>query len=102
MTTTKKITLATLKSFVIKNEGKLFIKLESRFNGMADMVDSVKDSFKIATPEDKNETNTLGIKGAWIVGFSRDYFRPFENEDMEGIYVYNSCGSFTIAKLKGH
>ena len=34
-----KITLSTFKSFIRKNEGKLFIKCKSSFDGMTDCVE---------------------------------------------------------------
>jgi hypothetical protein len=39
----------------------------------------------------------MGIKGAWFVGQSRDYFDAFENDNFIGYKVYNSCGSFYLA-----
>jgi hypothetical protein len=100
-TTTKKITLATIKSFIKKNSEILFISKDSSFSGMDDCVmPSGVAGFKIATKTDRNIDNTLGIDGAWIVKGSRDYFSKFENEDFIGFDVYNCCGSFKIAILK--
>lgn len=97
---TKKITKATFKSFIKKNKEMLFISVESRFDGMSDMVEQRKGGFKIATFDAGNNDSTLGINGAWLVGSSRDWFTAYENEDFVGINVYNCCGSFTIAILK--
>lgn len=101
METSKKITIATVKSFIKKNRAMLFIKAQSSFDGMSDMVEyDTKASFKIAKVEDGNLENTFGIAGAWFVGQSRDRFNAFENADLTGIEVYNCCGSFTLAILK--
>jgi hypothetical protein len=103
---TKKITMATVKSFV-KNADKVFVEHKSGFDGMVDCVMPNKDSelFEISKEE------ALGThKGAWIVGGSRDYFtyqemeieKLFVNEEGKlvnlpvqfvGIKISNSCGS---------
>jgi hypothetical protein len=101
MTTTKKITLATVKSFVRKNSERLFINVKSSFCGYTDCVERVNGDFAKATKANPvNDSYTLGIAGAWFVGQSRDYFRPFENEKYTGVEVYNSCGSFILAVEK--
>lgn len=99
--TQKRITLATVKSFIKKNRENLYINVKSRFDGMTDCVESLNDGFqKAATDTDKHtQEHSLGIKGAWFVGSSRDYFQPYDNigGDMTGIEVSNSCGSFILA-----
>jgi hypothetical protein len=101
-TTYKKITLASVKSFIRKNEGKLFINVKSSFDGMTDGCESRHDGFVKAEKDIHHPEQTLGIKGAWFVGSSRDYFTPFDNigGDMTGIEVYNSCGNFILAVYK--
>ena len=99
-TATKKITMATVKSFVKKNEGQIYVKVSSSFNGMTDCVEMIEDGFSLATPNDRaniNMAHTLGIVGAWFVGNSRDYLQAFEDKNYKGFYVSNCCGSFTIA-----
>lgn len=93
----KKITLATLKSFLKKNEGKLFIKIESEFDGMTDSINSVKDSFTPLEINERNNKNNLGFVGVWLVGNSRDYLKYYENDNYSGIEVYNCCGCFIVA-----
>lgn len=101
----KKITMATVKSFV-KNADILFVEHQSKFDGMVDCVMPCEDSeLKEISKED-----ALGIKGAWVVGSSRDYFNYKEMElpktfintsgkliqepvKYVGIRIYNSCGS---------
>jgi len=100
--TTKKITLATVKSFVKKNLDNLYIRNDSDFDGMQDCVVSCADSsFKrVEIKGSGYSKNTLGIVGAWFVGSSRDYFSEYENESFKGIEVYNSCGCFVLAVSK--
>jgi hypothetical protein len=101
----KKITMATVKSFV-KNADILFVEHQSKFDGMVDCVMPCEDSeLKEISKED-----ALGIKGAWVVGSSRDRFSYKEMElpktfintsgkliqepvKYVGIRIYNSCGS---------
>lgn len=93
----KKFTLATVKSFIRNNRPDLYIQVKSSFDGMTDMVESVAGGF-VPAKEDKDHTDcTLGIKGAWFVGDSRDYFSYYKEDTWEGIKVSNSCGSFILA-----
>jgi hypothetical protein len=106
ITTYKKITLATLKSFIKKNQGKLFINVKSSFDGMIDGCASHYDGFVKAEKDKTQSVNsdyhdrTQGIKGCWLVGGSRDYFKPYNDLRFEGIEVSNSCGHFIIAITK--
>lgn len=97
---TKKITLATIKSFVRKNQ-EMYIKCTSKFDGMVDCVMSIDGSaFTRALPSDRNHDRTLGIAGAWFVGDSRDYFDAFDDGVFTGYRVHNCCGSFYLAIKK--
>jgi hypothetical protein len=98
--TAKKITLATVKSFIKKNRKSLMINVKSSFDGMVDGLAYYNNGFREATEEKVNNVNTFGIDGAWFVGFSRDYFRPYNDGTFEGIEVYNSCGKFILATKK--
>ncbi len=96
-----KITRATFKSFVAKNRDRLLIRCESAFDGMTDCVQTNHGAqFKALRPSDRTFENNLGIMGVWLVGQSRDYFREFSEGDLQGIHVYNCCGSFTVAVRK--
>ena len=98
----KKITLATLKSFAKRNADNLFVKMESGFDGMTDMVEYDKDaSFNptVINPEKSNYYRT-GIQGVYTVGSSRDYFTLYEDEKFYGIEVYNCCGTSILAVKK--
>ena len=92
----KKITLATVKSFIRKNSDRLFAKTCSRFDGMTDCVQRVEGD--IFTPI--SAENALGIRGVYIVGNSRDHFSSFENESFIGFEIYNCCGSGILAISK--
>ena len=95
-----KTTKATIKSFIKRNEGSLYIRVLSTFDGMTDCCQPVSGGFRKAEKDQDNERNTLGISGAWFVGHSRDYFTNFENEAMTGYEISNSCGSFILAVFK--
>jgi len=98
----KKITKATFKSFIRKNQGTLYIKCMSSFDGMTDCVEyDNKAGFEKVTENDSCHGNTLGISGVWLVGGSRNWFKKYEDAEYEGIEVSNCCGSFILAvKIK--
>jgi len=107
----KKPTKATFKSFVNKyrNDPKtpLFIKVKSKFDGMIDGCAYNKDAeftlikhIPISLNANKNandRNHNLNIEGIYLVGGSRDYFEPYEDETMIGYSCYNCCGSFIVA-----
>jgi hypothetical protein len=98
----KKIALSTIKSFIRKNEGKLYIMKQSEFDSMSDCVTNIDNSkFTLCESDNKHE-NTKGIKGAWFVGDSRDYFTPYNENGFMGYGVYNCCGSFVLAIKQAH
>ena len=100
----KRTTLATFKKFLRQNQGNLFINNQSDFDGMTDCVTECKGNMrKVEYAEHANEyarPNTLGIKGVWLVGDSRDYFDTFEDDVFVGIRCSNSCGSWSVAIIK--
>lgn len=94
----KKITLATFKSFIRNNYANLHIKVESDFDPMQDMViDSDDPYFNYREETIRNVNNTLGIKGLWLVGHSDDYFTYYNKNGFVGIEVYNCCGTSILA-----
>lgn len=100
---TKKITLTTFKSFMKKNAGKILINVGSKFDGMTDCVEQTGDNgFTPIKEADQGyrHQNNMGFYGIWLVFGSRDYFRPFETDDLIGIRCFNCCGSFTVAIAK--
>lgn len=88
MTASKKITMATLKSFINKSD-KLYVEVQSSFDGMTDCVMPNQDKQLIEVSKE----NAIGRRGVWCVGDSRDRLTYVENESMKGIEVYNCCGS---------
>lgn len=100
----KKITKATVKSFIKNNKEGLYLRVDSHFDGMTDCVERVDNNgfekANLLSPEDRNYDYRLGIQGAWFVGDSRDYFKFYEDKEFTGIDVWNSCGSFVIARRK--
>jgi hypothetical protein len=105
-TASKKITLATIKSFIAKNRKNLLICTRSCFDGMTDGVESCADqSFRAAVAPDLaghvfrslDRDNRLGIAGAWFVFESRDFFRAYEQDGLFGYRVSNCCGDFILA-----
>jgi hypothetical protein len=99
-TAQKKITLATFKSFIRKNAVSLFVNQKSSFDGMVDCVTACEGGFTRAEAEDKFESHSLGLRGLWLVGSSRDYFRAYEDEKFVGIEVTNCCGRSIVAVAK--
>ena len=97
---TKKITLATLKSFAKRNENNLFVKTESSFDGMTDCVESVKGGFKKTSITDEVWHYKTGIQGVYTVGSSRDYFNIYEDDTFFGIEISNCCGVTILAVEK--
>jgi len=94
----KKITLATVKSFINKT-ADLHISTRSTFDGMQDCVASTGNrEFAKANRTDEFIENTFGIVGAWFVKGSRDYFTEYNDGKFAGFEVYNCCGKFILAK----
>lgn len=98
--TPKKITLATFKSFIRKNANALFVNRKSSFDGMTDCVESCNGGFRRAEAETTFGNHSLGLRGLWLVGHSRDYFNAYEDEKFVGIEVYNCCGRSIVAVAK--
>ena len=82
----KKITMATLKSFIRKSEN-LFVEHWTSFDGMVDCVVDSKGELIPVTKE-----NAIGFSGVYCVGSGRDYFKFAETETHFGIRVSNCCG----------
>ena len=92
-----KITKATFKAFLRKNEGKLFILEKSRFDGMVDCVMPNENAkFNPMVKTDRIHENNLGYNGVWLT-HSGNSFSEYNQNGMKGIAVYNCCGSFVVA-----
>lgn len=99
--TTKRITLATLKSFAKRNSDNLFVKNLSDFDGMTDCVEFEKNpTWKKSRFIDASNYYRTGIEGIYTVGNSRDYFTKYEDGEYIGIKIYNCCGSAILAIKK--
>jgi len=93
----KRITRATIKAFIRQSGDKLWIKNDSDFDGMVDCVMPCSSTWRHAEPTERLAENTLGVRGAWFVGRSQDWFSPYCADGFEGYDVSNCCGSFTVA-----
>ena len=99
---TKKITLSTLKAFARRNEGRIFSKEVSSFDGMTDGVEPSRGDWQPATITEAKEQQyyQTGISGVYTVGSSRDYFTIYNDAEYFGIEVYNCCGTTILAVKK--
>jgi len=95
----KKATMATIKSFIRKNQGNLYVRYIGSFDGMTDSVEHIPASDRSFQPVQPgtHPSHDLGIHGAWFVGSSRDYIMPIAENGFVGFHVYNCCGSFDLA-----
>ena len=84
---TKKITVATLKSFMRKNPDFVVFEKYS-FDGMIDGNSSEQKGVKKWSFEQT-------VRNA-LVGSSRNYLQFIESPGYYGINVYNCCGSWDI------
>lgn len=80
----------------------LHLQVKSKFNGMIDGTDFVKEPFTPVTYNDTKKGSylydvTLGIEGVWSIK-GRDLLEAYDDGQYRGIYVYNSCGSFILAE----
>lgn len=97
---TKKITLASLKSFAKRNADNLYTYEKSSFDGMTDCVQETNRGwFKTKITDDTYFYRT-GIQGIYTVGNSRDLFELYEDDEYFGIEVYNCCGTSILAVKK--
>lgn len=98
---TKKITRASLKSFIKRNENNLYVNHKRTFDGMVDGCVSLDDGWKPSIKTERSVNHTLGIDGLWIVarsaGSGADYFTLFNQDGYIGIEISNCCGYSIIA-----
>lgn len=99
-----KITKATIKSFIKKNRDSLHIRIKDRFDGMNDCVMPVEGygfmPAEFLAPDSHDFDYTLGIKDAFFVGGSTNYFRIYEDDKFKGYRVDNCCGMFLLVVRK--
>lgn len=101
MKDSKKITIATVKSFIRKNAIQLYIREKSSYDAMHDGT-KFSDSgwIKNTIAVDATDKHEMGINGIWFVGNSRDHFNKFEDELFAGYEVYNCCGTWIVGIRK--
>jgi hypothetical protein len=97
----KRITLATIKSFIRKNKENLFIRTTRSY----DLIESFSKTsdnlnFRPIESTDLSIQYTLGIKDVWIAGQGRDGFLAYENDKYIGYDIYNVCHAFNLVIKK--
>ena len=97
---TKKITLASLKSFARRNKNNLFYQPISSFSGMTDGIEFCDRKWRPTELTNDTGYYQTGIQGIYTVGSSRDYFSLFEDISYIGIKVNNFFGSAILAIKK--
>lgn len=103
ITKEKKVTRATIKKFVARElaNNNLYISVKSTFDGMVDCVMPVNSAFEKAKMSTYGQNdNTLGVKGIWLVGNSRDSFTRYADDTFVGYEIYNCCGSFLVVMAR--
>ena len=94
----KKITLATVKSFIRKNSDKLFIKVRGKFDAMTDGMEFYQNAgFSQAEKTDSQIDHTMGVNGAWMVSGSRNYVDAYNEDGFTGYRISNCCALFILA-----
>jgi hypothetical protein len=93
-----KITKATIKAFVKKNQEAMLIAHTSKFDGMIDGCRTESGEFKFVNLVDDNGHN-LGIAGAWLVNRGGDFFTEFKTSTATGYEISNCCGCFKLVIL---
>lgn len=92
--------IGTVKRFITKKfaSGDLYLKVKSKFYGMTDGVEYVKDrGYELAQADTSFHECTLGIQGIWIVsGSGCNLIKEVTEGDLVGYEVYNCCGSFIV------
>ena len=99
----KKITMATFKSFLRRNQGQILVKFLSHFDPMTDGTEFSKENefHEPVASRNVHFDHSHGINGVWTVGRGRDYFQRFDDGQHEGIECSNSCGNWIVAIRKG-
>lgn len=94
---TKRITMATVKSFIKKNSDKLFLKKINSYDGTIDGInDRASHGFTRVVYNPNSHSNQLGIEGAWFTP-GRNLLTVYDDGTYKGYDVCNCCGHFIIA-----
>jgi len=96
-----KITKATIKSFIRKNEGCLYIKHLSKWDPTDDSLRSLSDPVFVRAEEPKEIDNyNLGVYGLFWMSGIRNTVYPFNNGEFQGYEIANCCGRWILAIYK--
>lgn len=97
----KRITKATLKSFIKRNSDKIYTNELSSYDGMQDMVTKRESGFTPAEVdmEKVNKGEHYILDGVYLV-YGKNWFDLYEDDNFIGIEVYNSCGNSVVAIKK--
>ena len=96
----KKITRATVKSFIRRHRDHLFIRIDSSKSDDDCKRPIHGATFNAATVSNCADRDTLGVEGAWFLGkgfVGGDYFQSFQREGYEGIAVSTYLSDFVLA-----
>lgn len=96
----KKITIATVKSFIKMNPEFLFINIKSRFDGMTDGVEDRHAGFQKIRKATQFHERTMGYEGVNFTSSTKNWCERYEDEFYQGFRVDNCCGCFIVAILK--
>ena len=97
MATNKNITAITVRSFVKRNEGKVFIKKTAEFDGMTDCIEQISDNWHEAE-YCLDIRRGIGLQGVYIVD-GRTYYFAYEDSEFVG-YRYSNCVERGIIAVK--
>ena len=97
MAANKNITAITVRSFVKRNEGKVFIKKTAEFDGMTDCVEQIMDNWHEAE-YCLDIRRGIGLKGVYIID-GRTYYFAYEDSEFVG-YRYSNCVERGIIAVK--
>ncbi len=96
----KKITIATVKSFIKKNTESLFINVKSRFDGMTDGIEDRNGGFQKIRKATQFHERTMGYDGINFTSSTKNWCEHYEDDLYKGFRVDNCCGCFIVAILK--
>lgn len=101
----KKLNKNHFNNFVKKNAENLYMIVYQDFNGMVDMVEKVdQPEFKKVVKVQFQPCRDVLLRDAGdklkIAFRDGNSFDPYENDEYQGIEVYNCCGKFVVAVKK--
>ena len=97
MAANKNITAITVRSFVKRNEGKVFFKKTAEFDGMTDCIEQIADNWHEAE-YCLDIRRGIGVRNAYIID-GRTYYYAYEDSEFVG-YRYSNCVERGIIAVK--